>query len=297
MPIDWVEHAVIERSWPDLTDLQQVTRGGQRLVYRATIAGELSALKLFRVSDPEDDTGEPPDTTRKRLERELHILAGCQCPTLSGLISDWTPRVLHDPVSDRVFVAYAERWIAGPSVGGLIPMSADDVIAMALDMCEALTYLHGHGRPVLHRDIKPDNIVRSERFVLIDLGYALETGEERLTDSGLVVGTLGFMSPEQCTATADMDGRSDLFSLGVTIGLALTGEHPYRHLAIGGGQRDLQVAIANQRWVPSARYCATIPPALLAVVTRLLQRHRHQRYRDVQTLRSHIEPLAGGRLT
>ena len=106
-----------------------------------------------------------------------------------------------------------------------------ETLRIACDVLEALDHAHGHG--IIHRDVKPANIVlSSEGAVLLDFGIAravIASGTDQLTRSGIAVGTSTYMSPEQITALADIDHRSDLYSVGCVLFECLSGQPPFLH--------------------------------------------------------------------
>jgi serine/threonine-protein kinase len=106
-----------------------------------------------------------------------------------------------------------------------------DVVRIANDVLSSLGYAHDRG--IMHRDVKPDNIVLApEGAVLLDFGIAKAieaAGTERLTKSGFTVGTSTYMSPEQVSALDTLDHRSDLYSLGCVLFEALAGQPPFSH--------------------------------------------------------------------
>jgi len=105
----------------------------------------------------------------------------------------------------------------------------DRAVRIACEILEALEHAHEHG--FAHRDIKPDNIVcASSGAMLVDFGIAraiATSGEDRVTRSGFVVGTEEYMSPEQAGGSPDIDGRTDIYSLGVVLFEALAGRPPF----------------------------------------------------------------------
>src|SRR2546430_3078996 len=107
-------------------------------------------------------------------------------------------------------------------------LAVDRATRAACETLDALGHAHQHG--IAHRDIKPDNIVLSpDGAVLVDLGIAraiATSGDDRVTRSGFVVGTEEYMSPEQATGSPDVDGRTDLYSLGIVLFESLAGRPP-----------------------------------------------------------------------
>jgi serine/threonine-protein kinase len=105
----------------------------------------------------------------------------------------------------------------------------DDALQIVREIADALSYAHGHG--VVHRDIKPENILlEGGHAVVADFGIARAipaAAGERLTEKGMVLGTPEYMSPEQATGSADVDGRSDLYSLGCVLYEMLAGQPPF----------------------------------------------------------------------
>src|SRR2546430_14464621 len=110
-------------------------------------------------------------------------------------------------------------------------LSISSAVAIAAEVLDALEHAHAHG--IAHRDIKPDNIVLApppQGAVLVDLGIAraiASSGDDRVTRSGFVVGTEEYMSPEQAQGVPDVDGRTDLYSLGVVLFECLAGRPPF----------------------------------------------------------------------
>ena len=151
-----------------------------------------------------------------------------------------------------------------------------DALRWTAELADALGYAHGQG--VIHRDIKPENVLLSAGHALLaDFGVAraLEAGAgERLTETGLALGTPAYMSPEQALGTGTVDGRTDLYSLGCVLYELLTGEPPYT-----GPTAQAIVAKRLTDPVPSARRLReTVPPAVDVVLQRLLAKSPADRY-------------------
>ena len=160
--------------------------------------------------------------------------------------------------------------------GGPLPIF--DAVACAVQIAEGLGLAHGWG--IIHRDIKPANLVFADDGTLkiLDFGIA-KVGGEKLTRTGLVLGTLAYMSPEQATG-GTVDHRTDLWSLGVVLHEMLAGKPPFAaptieqlFRAVRGGETPL---------VRDAR--PEVPERVQEVVSRLLQRDPVQRYPDAQSV-------------
>src|SRR3954451_23926053 len=201
-------------------------RGGMPVVYRAhDLRHDRDVAR--KVLRPELAASLGAD----RFLREVGFAARLQHPHILPLLdSGELPAV--PGVSPQV-LWYAMPLVEGESLrdrlrrGGAQPLA--DVLRWAAELADALAYAHGHG--VIHRDIKPENVLLSGQHVLLaDFGVAraLETGaDDRLTETGLALGTPAYMSPEQALADNTLDGRADLYSLGCVLYELLTGEPPY----------------------------------------------------------------------
>jgi eukaryotic-like serine/threonine-protein kinase len=161
-----------------------------------------------------------------RFLREIRLVSQLEHPHIARPI---------DSGEQGWLVYYAMPFVEGPTLRaeldrvGRLPVPA--TLRMADELLDALGHAHAHG--IVHRDVKPDNVVLSPGgAVLLDFGIARAmeaSAGEQLTRSGITVGTSAYMSPEQITATRAIDGRSDLYSLGCVLYEALAGEPPFRH--------------------------------------------------------------------
>jgi len=163
-------------------------------------------------------------------------------------------------------------------------------VTLACQVLDALEYAHAHG--IAHRDIKPDNIVLSDHgAVLVDLGIAraiARSGEDRVTRSGFVVGTEEYMSPEQAAGSPDIDGRTDLYSLGVVLFETLAGRPPFSSPS-AAAVLDMQ----QHRAPPDLRALRReVPKPLAAIIVRALAKAAAERWQTAAELREALQPFA-----
>src|SRR5258705_1644850 len=197
---------------------REIGRGGMSIVYQARDVrnDRWLALKVLR---PEVASALGPD----RFLREIKVAAGLTHPHILPLFDSG--------VADGLLF-YTMPYIAGESLRhrlareGRLPVA--DAVTIARDVADALAYAHGQN--IVHRDIKPENILlEAGHPVVSDFGIARAisvAGASRMTGTGLVVGTVDYMSPEQA-AGAELDGRSDIYSLGCVLYEMLVGHPPY----------------------------------------------------------------------
>ncbi|HYP59626.1 MAG TPA: protein kinase [Thermomicrobiales bacterium] len=142
----------------------------------------------------------------------------------------------------------------------------DDALRIAREVADALSYAHGHG--VIHRDIKPENILLESSHALVaDFGIARAVsaaGADRLTDTGLALGTPAYMSPEQAAGDRDVDGRSDLYALGCVLYEMLAGQPPFSGPTVQ--------SIAHQHLTATPPPITQLRPAVPGMVAAALER-------------------------
>jgi serine/threonine protein kinase/Flp pilus assembly protein TadD len=163
------------------------------------------------------------------------------------------------------------------------PIEMGDAISYAIQIGEALREAHGKG--IVHRDIKSENIIVNEKnqVKVMDFGLAKLKGSLKLTRTSSTVGTLGYMSPEQIQGE-DADGRSDIFSLGVVLFEMLTAHFPFR----GEHEAAIVYSIVNSEPEPISKYRSEIPPEIERIVHRSLEKNPAQRYQDAGELVSDL---------
>jgi TolB-like protein/tetratricopeptide (TPR) repeat protein/predicted Ser/Thr protein kinase len=197
---------------------RELGRGGMATVYLASDLrhGRDVALKVLR-----EDIG----LGAERFLREIRVVAGLRHPHILPL---------HDSGEAGGLLFYVMPYVPGLSLQDWLAqakaLAARDALLIAAEVAEALDHAHRHG--VVHRDIKPGNILLEENHAVVtDFGIARalrEAGDDRTTQAGIAIGTPAYMSPEQITGEHVIDGRSDIYSLGCVLFEMLAGKPPFR---------------------------------------------------------------------
>jgi len=263
----------LEAPPPNLTDLLQdpnrvvrqyalagmLGQGGMGQVWKAwdTKLARWTALKFLTLTDP---------ASQKRFEREAKLAARLRHPNICAIYEVGEDKGRH-------FIAM--EFVDGVSLGkaNLTSRQAPEVISK---LARALEEAHKEG--VIHRDLKPDNlmITKAGRPYVMDFGLAKTIeAESSLSVSGDIMGTPAFMSPEQARGEGDtLDGRADVYSLGATLYTLLTGEKPFQ----GRTSMEIVIRVINQEPPPPSRLKPGISPALDAVVLKAMEKDRERRY-------------------
>jgi eukaryotic-like serine/threonine-protein kinase len=233
-----------------LTDRYRVERevgaGGMATVYLAQdlkhhrkVAVKVLRAEVAAVLGPE------------RFLREIAIAARLHHPHILPL---------YDSGRAEEFLFYVMPYVEGQSLRDRLTrerqLPLDDALQIAREVADALSFAHSQG--VVHRDIKPENILlESGHAVVADFGIARAisaAGSERLTETGIALGTPAYMSPEQAFGEAHLDGRSDIYALGCVVYEMLGGDPPFTG-------SSAQAILARKGWIrspacgPSARRC------------------------------------------
>ena len=167
-------------------------------------------------------------------------------------------------------------------------LSLAEALAVAHAVADALAHAHRQG--ILHRDVKPENVLLAEgRALVADFGLARAIGAanyQKLTDTGVLVGTVFYMSPEQIRDDRDLDQRTDVYGLGCILYETLTGEPPYS----GRGLTEVAARIL-QAPVPSARQLVPqLPPGVDAAIGRALAKRPADRYGSMAEFAAALPP-------
>jgi hypothetical protein len=218
---------------------------------------------------------------RERFVREARLAAGLSHPNIVPI---------HRVSESRGFVYFVMSYVEGETLGERLrskgPLPAADAARIMREVAWALAYAHGRG--IVHRDVKPDNILLESatgRALVTDFGIAHGGAERAEAASGKVTGTAHFMSPEQA-ADGAADGRSDLYALGVVGYLALSGRLPFE-------APNLPAVLLRQATEVApgvARVAPGVPPAIAAAIDRCLERNPADRFSDGEALADALAP-------
>ncbi len=250
---------------------REIGRGGMGIVYRARDR-RLKRTVAIKVLPPE--LAYRTDI-RARFLREAETAAQLSHPNIVPIYT----------VDDRDGIVYfVMACIEGETLATRLtprqPLPIADARRIVREVADALAYAHAHG--VIHRDIKPDNILLPHdggHPMVTDFGIARAvTGAggdaTRLTATGVAIGTPAYMSPEQCAGDKEIDGRSDLYSLGVVAYHMLAGTPPFG----GGTTASMLVKHLSETPVPVAHRRPDVPPAFASAVMRLLEKDPANRF-------------------
>ncbi len=227
----------------------------------------------------------------ERFTREIRIAAQLQHPHILPL---------HDSGEAGGFLYYTMPYVEGESLGERLARSGelpiDEAVRILREILDALAHAHEHG--VVHRDLKPDNVMLSKRHALVmDFGVAKavsEAGRHQVTTAGVALGTPAYMAPEQATADPHTDHRADIYAVGVVAYELLTGSPPFT----GPNPRAVLSAHVMDDPAPVTARRASVPAPLAALVMRCLAKKPADRWQSAEEMLPVLEGLAtpsGGR--
>jgi serine/threonine protein kinase len=262
--------------------IEFMAKGGMGLVLKAehTTLGRLAALKVMRPELVADEM------FADRFLREAKLAASVEHPNIVPV---------YDAAREGGFLYMAMRYVPGGHLGSLLNTRGVLPEAEALDMlimcAQGLEAIHDAG--LIHRDIKPSNILLNEkgRPMIADLGLARAVEKaDNLTLVGQVLGTPTYMSPEQARGQNDIDIRSDIYALGVTLYACLTGRVPFK-----GASIYETVAQVLYEPVPNPRqFVPTISDQTVALMMRAMAKKREDRYATPEDLLAALRNAKSG---
>ncbi len=253
----------------------QIGAGGMSTVYRAfdaTLERRVAIKLMHRDIAADSDQLE-------RFRREARSVAQLSHPHIVGVIDageeDGRPYIVFEYVEGETLKDRIRRM-------GRLPV--DEAIAYAIEIARALSA--AHARHIVHRDVKPQNVLIDEEgsAKVTDFGIARSLDEEGLTADGRVLGTTDYVSPEQALGH-DVNGQSDIYSLGVVLFEMLTGDVPFH------GENQVAVAMKHVREdLPDVQMLRPdVSAGLAAILDRMTDKHLEHRYPDARTLELDLE--------
>jgi Tol biopolymer transport system component len=222
----------------------------------------------------------------ERFFREIEVAARLQHPHILPLL---------DSGRGEHFLYYVMPYVAGESLRERLDREGElpvhDSIKILREVVDALAAAHGEG--VVHRDIKPDNVMLSGRHALVtDFGVAKAvseaTGRQQITTAGVALGTPSYMAPEQAVADPHLDHRVDIYAVGVLGYEMLTGHVPFE----GRGPQEVLAAHVTQAPLPVTDRRPAVPPALGAVIMKCLEKRPADRWQSAEELLGQLDALA-----
>lgn len=282
--------------------LQRLGAGSFGTVYkvRDEAGGWIEALKILGV---DRITGSEAETVRKRFLREAQIMKrlGRDSQHIAGLST-------YEEDLEGGLIFFLMEFLEGGSLADELhdkgPFDVERTITLALQVCDALMVAHEGAEPVVHRDLKLENLMltegrQGEEIVkVLDFGIAKlaeKDADSRLTQAG-TLGTPGFAAPEQLRAE-EVDARTDLFAFGVILYCLLTGKDPWLgNYATEPTHQiyDLMVATERGEVRPISETGVEVPAAMEHIVMRLLRRDPDERFHSARELKEALERVQAG---
>lgn len=271
--------------------LTELGRGAMGIVYKARDPkiNRVVAVKTFSLA------GQPPEEEQEYRERFFREAEAAGRLSHPGIVTVFD--VGEEPETRVPYIVM--EFVAGQSLDKMLlsrddrKLPADAALQIALELAEALDCAHGQG--VVHRDLKPANILLTEdgHAKIADFGIA-KLNLSNATLTGRTLGTPAYMSPEQLN-DEPVDGRSDLFSLGVILYTLLTGYRPFQ----GNSAMTVAFKVVNREPIPATILDTKLPPGLDYIISRAIAKDPSQRYQrgreivlDIQELREGREPCS-----
>ncbi len=277
----------------DLTDRLQTALGSSYRLTRELGGGGMSRVFLadevalgrsvvIKVLPPEMAAA----VSSERFRREIQLAARLQHPHI-------VPLLTAGAAGDLLY--YVMPHVEGESLRARLARDRElpvgEAVRILRDVTDALAYAHAHG--IVHRDIKPDNVLLSGKHALVtDFGVAKavsqSTGASALTSLGVALGTPAYMAPEQAAADPNTDHRADVYAVGALAYEMLTGRPPFTGTS-PQAVLALQVTAVPD---PLTKWRGSVPPALEAIVLRCLAKLPADRWQSAEEVHAQLEGMA-----
>ncbi len=271
----------------DFRILRVIGRGGMAVVYEAeqVSLGRRVALKVLPWA------GRPDDRQLARFRMEAYAVAALNHPHIVPLFATGYERGVHYLAMPLIAGRSLAQVIVERRDDGAGGLGAAEAARLGLQAAEALEYAHGMG--ILHRDVKPANLLvdHAGHLWVVDFGLARVRGRGELTASGDVLGTLRYTSPEQAAGRRLLDQRTDIYAIGATLYELLT----LRPAFDGHDRHVLLRQIADDEPVPPRRLVPAIPRDLETIVLKAMSREPQARYESARDLADDLQSFLSDR--
>jgi eukaryotic-like serine/threonine-protein kinase len=256
----------------DYEILEILGAGGMGRVYkvRNVLSDRVEAMKVL-LPDLEGNPG-----LADRFMREIKVQASLDHPNIAAL---------HTALRIENQLMMLMEYVEGTPLDHLMeagPVPIDKAVDYIAQVLSALSYAHAHG--IVHRDLKPANMMVTAPGVvkLMDFGIAKMTADRKLTQTGSTVGSLYYMSPEQIKGAVDLDPRSDLYSLGVSLYEVVTGARPFQ----GDSEYSIMAAHLQKNPPPPIQISPNLPSGLNEVILQALEKDPAMRFQTADAFRN-----------
>jgi len=260
--------------------IDELGRGAMGIVYKGEdpTIHRIVAIKTVRLSDFGEDT---LDEMKERFFREAES---------AGLLTHPNIVTIYDAGEEHDLAFIAMEFIEGEDLEDYTKpdklLSLRETLVIAAQVSDALDFAHSKG--IVHRDIKPANIMRikeTKEVKVTDFGIARITSSSK-TKTGVILGTPSYMSPEQ-VAGERVDGRSDIFSLGVVLFEMLTGQKPFA----AEDMTSLMYKIAKEKHISSRSINPRIPQIVEKIIDNALAKEVEKRYQKAGQMAEHLNKV------
>jgi serine/threonine-protein kinase len=251
--------------------------GGMGKVYkvRNVISDRVEAMKVLL-----PNLAEQPELG-ERFVREIKLQATLNHPNIAAL---------HTALHFENQLLMLMEFVDGITLDELVrggPLRLDEAISYIAQVCDALAYAHGKG--IIHRDLKPSNMMLTPDGVvkLLDFGIAKFAQDRSMTKTGFLVGSLPYISPEQIEGLPDIDARTDIYSLGITLYQLVTGRVPFE----ADSEYSLMRKHLQEAPVPPVQVMPDVPQELNEIILTAIEKDRNRRFQSAAAMGAALRNL------
>lgn len=302
-----VTSQIVDGKLPQFAPTEFLGAGGQKRVFKCRHEGETWALPLVLVSDDpgrsldanDPDFGLGSDQVIARLQREVGVMGKC---ISQHLVRMGPVNVSPLEIENLSILYFLEEFIDGEDVKQIIargPMPIEELKKLGIHVATAIDDLWNcdPSHRIIHRDLKPANVMRRSctgEYVVLDIGLAFDLLDQSISHPGQVHGTAHYLTPDQLDSSKkrQMDFRTDMFALGIILYEAATGTHPFYTTSMS--TTDLFKSIIHAKPTPVRELRTDLPKELAVIITRLLAKRQHLRYRSCKALLAALQEVENG---